>query len=288
MVSPPDAPDAVSVSRLLDAAREAGGADHRFRVLQLPMNVLETGAFLVRNTGPDGSQTPLDFARNNEVAVLLNRPLNAFAGGRMIRLADISVDDQAVDFGAQVARVRKMEQGFRSRIAPQIQLPEGAVDPAKFFTWADQLGALGSRPLTLEQCAHVTMQVQYSVTRIAHALDQSIPDELGKRWAGWRDTYYTELGKLLGELRRRAARRSQTETRRIGDAVDPLLPQERREQSLSRKALWIVASTPGVTSVLNGMRTPEYVQDALGVLDWTPLEDVRRVYDALNALRLEE
>ncbi|HRB17121.1 MAG TPA: hypothetical protein PK224_15095, partial [Nitrospira sp.] len=65
--------------------------------------------------------------------------------------------------------------------------------------------------------------------------------------------------------------------------IDPLLPEERRKASLSQKALWILASTPGVTSVLNGMRTPAYVDDALQILRWEPLSDSRRVYDCCAA-----
>jgi hypothetical protein len=55
--------------------------------------------------------------------------------------------------------------------------------------------------------------------------------------------------------------------------LDPLLPASRRGESLSRKALWVVASVPGVSAVLNGARTPAYVDDALGILAWPPLPD---------------
>jgi hypothetical protein len=50
--------------------------------------------------------------------------------------------------------------------------------------------------------------------------------------------------------------------------LDPLLPENRRGEPLARKALWLAAGTPGVGAVLNGMRRPEYVEDALEVLRW--------------------
>ena len=46
--------------------------------------------------------------------------------------------------------------------------------------------------------------------------------------------------------------------------------------------MWFAASTPGVTCVLNGMRTVEYVRDALGVMEWEPLDDVQQVYKAVK------
>jgi hypothetical protein len=66
--------------------------------------------------------------------------------------------------------------------------------------------------------------------------------------------------------------------------LDPLLPAERRRETLQRKALWVVASTPGVSSVLVGMRDPAYVRDAAAVLDWPPLDDPARVFRALAGL----
>jgi aryl-alcohol dehydrogenase-like predicted oxidoreductase len=71
----------------------------------------------------------------------------------------------------------------------------------------------------------------------------------------------------------------------VSETIDPLLPEERRRESLSRKALWTVASTPGVTCVLVGMRRADYVDDALGVLPWPPLADPPRVYRRVKKMR---
>jgi aryl-alcohol dehydrogenase-like predicted oxidoreductase len=60
------------------------------------------------------------------------------------------------------------------------------------------------------------------------------------------------------------------------------LPEARRTESLSRKALWVLASTPGVTAVLNGMRSPEYVGDSMGILQWDALSEVRSLYDTMS------
>ena len=101
-------------------------------------------------------------------------------------------------------------------------------------------------------------------------------------WQAWRSRYLPELHKLLAELRRQAAVKSQEATAGIAAALDPLLPAARGEESLSRKALWVVASTPGVSCVLNGMRTAAYVDDALGSLSWPPVPDPLAVYEAVR------
>ncbi|MGH7254894.1 MAG: hypothetical protein ACREI3_03870, partial [Nitrospirales bacterium] len=58
-----------------------------------------------------------------------------------------------------------------------------------------------------------------------------------------------------------------------------------RREPLSRKALWVLSSTPGVTCVLNGMRTRAYAEDSLGILQWSPLPEVRPMYDAADHAR---
>ena len=49
-------PEAISLARMLEAAREGAGAGHHFRVLQLPLNLYESGAVLEKSDGPDGSE----------------------------------------------------------------------------------------------------------------------------------------------------------------------------------------------------------------------------------------
>jgi len=48
----------------------------------------------------------------------------------------------------------------------------------------------------------------------------------------------------------------------------------------------VLASTPGVSCVLNGMRTSAYVDDSLGILSWPPLGEVVPIYQAVQGLRL--
>jgi predicted aldo/keto reductase-like oxidoreductase len=46
--------------------------------------------------------------------------------------------------------------------------------------------------------------------------------------------------------------------------------------------LWVLTSTPGITCVLNGMRSPTYVDDSLAIMGWEPLTEVFRVFNALE------
>src|SRR5262249_53904091 len=87
LVSAADDPEATSMTHFLKAAEEAGGEKHHFRVAQFPMNLFESGGALLLNCGPERGRTPLEAAMQAGLAVLINRPLNAIVGNRLIRLA---------------------------------------------------------------------------------------------------------------------------------------------------------------------------------------------------------
>ena len=162
-VLPAEDGEATSLTRMMEAARAAGGNEHRFRVLQLPLNLIESGGVLETN---NAGKTVLTLAAEKGLGVLVNRPLNAIHGHGIVRLAE---------------------------------LRDGS-----------------------------------------------------NRGAVW------QLTELL----------------------DPALPEESRDEPLSRKALWVLASTPGVSCVLLGMRRPEYVDDAMPVTEWPLLEDVGPAFRA--------
>lgn len=61
-------------------------ANHHFRVVEFPLNLLETGAVLRKNQ-PSG-QSLLEFSQSQKLGVLINRPLNAIVGDRLVRLAE--------------------------------------------------------------------------------------------------------------------------------------------------------------------------------------------------------
>jgi uncharacterized protein YyaL (SSP411 family)/aryl-alcohol dehydrogenase-like predicted oxidoreductase len=283
VVAPATATDAVSVSRLHSAAETSGNERHYFKVLQLPLNLYESGALQEANTGPHRGQTSLQAALAFDLAVLANRPLNAFARERMLRLAEVPPVEEGLDWETQLERVGKLEATFRTEIAPSIKAAADALQPDDFFRWADRLPALRTQRPGLEEWSQMEGQISYTVARLSASLDQHLAGRHAERWDSWRMRYFPELNKLLRGMRAGALEDARRWSAAVAAEIDPLLPAERRAESLSRKALWTVASTPGVTCVLNGMRTVEYVDDALGIMGWEPLADVGAIYDQMSS-----
>lgn len=283
VVAAPDSPETTFLTDMIEAAHAAGGDRHRFAVLQLPLNLLESGALFQRKEGADGDRTVLEAAAAEGVAVLANRPLNASAGGHLVRLAEPRRERSRKKLPAlevQLDRVGELEAAFRDRIAPEIQAPPDALQPADYFAWAERLRHALPRIGGLAEWSPVESQVAHTVGVIGDALGRNLSGDVAARWKAWRDRYLEALQTLLAVARDAAADRSARAARAITAALDPSLPGERRGEALARKALWTVASTPGVTCVLNGMRRPDYVEDAGAVLSWPPLEDPSPLYAA--------
>ena len=87
-------PEATSLERMWTIAREVA-LEHHFAVAQLPANLFESGAMLTRNC-VTGNRTALEFAQEHDLAVLVNRPLNAFYREQLICLADTPVQSPEV------------------------------------------------------------------------------------------------------------------------------------------------------------------------------------------------
>ena len=281
---PASDPEFTSLTRMLELARETGGAGHRFRVLQLPMNLYEAGAALERNNGPGLSRTVLEHAAAEGIGVLVNRPLNAMVGEGMLRLADVEVPGPPSDLDAQLAVLAGLEDEYRREIAAHLEGEGGSVPPEQFFRWSADLKGVAAHLQGLEHWD--ALESQRMMPRLMQALqvlDQALSGPLAQSWQDWRSRYVPELRTALLAMRQRAAARSLARVNEVEERLDPLLPRERRSETLSRKALWVVASIPGVSCVLNGARTTAYVDDALGVLAWPPLPDAASVLARLKA-----
>ena len=99
------------------------------------MNLFEAGALLTHNTGKDDSETGLSLAREKEIAVLVNRPLNAIPGkgGGMIRLADPQAEISNTNFEAQQPKVAALEHDYKQVLGPNIPQPDKGASPLGIF-----------------------------------------------------------------------------------------------------------------------------------------------------------
>jgi hypothetical protein len=190
----------------------------------------------------------------------------------------------AADLDAQLGVLAGLEDEYRGEIAAHLEAAEGGVPPDQFFRWSADLKGAAAHLQGIEHWdALESQRILPRLLQALQVLDQGLSGPLAESWQGWRARYLPELRTALGAIRHRAAARSRARVEEVEQKLDPLLPEERRGETLSRKALWVVASTPGVSAVLNGARRPEYVDDALGILRWPPLPGAVAVLERFRA-----
>ena len=244
------------------AAQAAWGRRKRplFRLLQLPFNMLETGAVDCANTTAktfNGTEpvTTLELATRMHLSVFANRPLNAFTESSPWRLADAPAE--APDLAAASAALAAQEAALTLWPVDTTGQP------------LTQLSAVATELAAQLQGGMHYDQIYQRLLRPNLTLLQAACDDAAQCQA--LTAAYTQV---CAALRAQTAQQDAARLAPLRRQLMPALPPPWRTAPLQQIALNAVASTPGITSVLCGLRRPAYVADALAVLEAGDLADV--------------
>ena len=264
LAAPAGHPQATALARLWDLA--AGlDPDHHFRVVQLPLNLLEPAAALASDM--PGGLSLLQWARRRGLGVICNRPLNALAGGELVRLAPVPA-------GNPPPRPRLleilMELGDSEGQLQEKLLPNLGLEPEEEEALA---GLLSVAPTLLQQWERLPgLEHWYGLEEILVARVNQAFMRLARLLAGSREGLSAlddHLGRLKEALRAVGAfqaRASADRRQRLYQWAAGLDQDWAQAENLSQLAIRAVRSTAGVGCVLVGMRRSQYVQDVLAEL----------------------
>ena len=265
--APASAPTRASVERCWQAA-ESVSPDHHFRVVQLPLNLYESGGALERN---NGGRTVLEFAKEKGLGVLLNRPLNAFFSNRMFRLADFLPVGQPPPGVEQLQKILEpvwqMEKELEQHGIPLLY-GEGKGIAHYLGTIVPQVKS----PAQWEQAfyEYVVMPIERWATECQQLYGDG---PKGKEWSAWWDRFSKTLPAALEGVGRYVGSSQQAVSDEIRAQVESAGYPPSGE-SLSRMAGNVLLNLDGVSCVLVGMRRPEYVEDAMGAVDLDPVDSL--------------
>jgi len=258
-------------------------SDHRFRLIQLPMNLLETGGITEKNQA--NRQSVLEFARDKKLGVLINRPLNAIAHNKLLRLAEVKATQGARDkeITDLIDGLIYSEQMLKNKILPQLGLP-----PPTQSQLMEQVatGAVLKQHWqsfgTYERWHEI--QEYYFFPRVKgifRFLKQQ--KDLAEEISSWVNSHLEKLEILLeavgSSYREQAAKRCG----RIKNQLSSVDREWAEAETLSQMAVRALRSTAGITTVLVGMRKEDYVEDVLEELA-RPVENNERT-ESWNELR---
>lgn len=238
-------------------------SDHHFRVIQFPMNLYESGAVTEPNQS-DGQGT-LAVARRHALGVMVNRPLNAFNGRRLIRLADPErlghhSDDDVI---RAIGDLRKSEVILWRKLLPDLSLPlplyrrikeQAAVADQLKHYWRN-FGTWG------RWCQARDGFLKPHIQGVINFLErlEDLPPAL-TRWLGDHQKHIEAAFKAVGSL---YVSKAEKEAGRLKKTVAAVDSDWADAAGLSRQAVRAIRSTKGISSVLVGMRQTNYVDDVL-------------------------
>jgi aryl-alcohol dehydrogenase-like predicted oxidoreductase len=245
---------------------EAISSEHHFRVIQLPMNLVETGGATEMNQ-MDGHSV-LEFAHEKGLGVLINRPLNAFYNNHLMRLATVPRPEQVIPPGqvsTSVDRLVQLEVDFQQQLLPLLNLGEEAekelavllrVGMALDGRWSG-FGSYINWQEVLAQ--HLKPRTQGALHILSNL--PNLPPEL-REWLNDYVTLFNETIAAIGTIYQDGAATWAELMQQTVGHVD----KEWLADNLSQTAVRALRSTEGINTVLVVMRQKEYVDDVLAEL----------------------
>jgi aryl-alcohol dehydrogenase-like predicted oxidoreductase len=280
---PEEAVDRTSLEQVLKNLKDRRGDEHHFSVIQLPMNLYERGGITEANQ-EKATKSVIAYARTNGIGVLINRPLNAIVGNRLIRLANYPDREfpPQQDIDDLVHDAKMQEDEFKEQVLNTLELNPQAKDAVGkllgFGTWLEHKW---HGLATLDEWRDLV----YTVIRprLQYAFDllqkNSHEDEILFKFL---QQYAETIDETIEHITNYYTSRSAEVSASIHGALDELLPSRAHELSLSQKAILALRSIEGVSCVLVGMRSEEYVEDVIYGLQAQALEDAEDFWKQLN------
>ena len=250
-----------SLEKILAIAKEISANNH-FAVVQFPMNLIENGGMNILNQ-QNQSKSFLQLAGENELGVLVNRPLNAISKNKLIRLADYPVTEDRND-NEIFSLIDDLNQQESNLIEKYINYMGLSASEKKNVSDCISLSAiLKSNYRKFENPGNFNeIKSTYLIPRANFAIN-----EIGKSYPDNENivralrNYAVTTNILLDSIFSNLAKKKNQDNEIFHKAIDKFANNEQQKLSLSQKAILLINSVPEVTTTLVGMKSISYVDD---------------------------
>jgi aryl-alcohol dehydrogenase-like predicted oxidoreductase len=260
--SPADDPEFTSLEKVWEIAQSLS-PEHHFCLIQLPMNLVETGGITERNQS--NGRSVLQFAKEKQIGVLVNRPLNAIIDNRLLRLAEVQAvrAASAEEVSQRIDDLIHSEELLKRKILPELSLTTSlqaqvlehiAIGGVLKQQWSN----FGSYERWYE------LQSYYFAPRIrgvVQFLEQQ--QSLTESVLPWIRSHQEILEAVFGAISSVYQEQAADQVTRTKARVSSADTDWAEAATLSQMALRALRSTPGITTVLVGMRQESYVDDVI-------------------------
>ena len=249
----------------------------------MPFNLYEPGALTETDNGSSPPTAALALAQEAGLGVLTNRPLNAYVGNKLVRLAEINFADPGAGRAKLLRHAERLEKEFSVGIGTAID--DGSGNVQNMFQFSQPLSRLSEHISDVMQWdEYVSRVFGPQLSQRINELEQGLQGPILSAWHFWLDRYVEALSKLSDGYRAQCAKHTMRRARKINKRVARFVPREFQGKPLSQKSVALVKALDGVTTVLVGMRTPAYVNDTMETLYWPPFDTDQKVFNEVAGL----
>ena len=277
-VLPVNRPGYISLSRIWEiyenvcAKKEISLEDGHFAVIQFPYNWIEHNAFTLKNNNYKGkSFTVLELAKEFNLGVMVNRPLNAIQGNKILRLARYGAKE-GFDYSNQFTEDLKKLIGIENQIIDLINQEkiniqiQNDVDLIKIFKNAETLRRISLQEIDISQLNQLVANYFIPLFKIGETtLLKKIQKEKQEKTKAMIEGYFTQFNSAALTLKNKLDNENYQNLKPLEKHFDEL-NNSSNNLTFSQKALSVAADTPGVNVVLNGMHTQKYVDDSMKIM----------------------
>jgi len=260
---------------------------NRFRVIQFPFNLIESGAVKELNQFAE-TMTLLDYAKKHSFATMVNRPLNAMTGEGLKRLADFDVnpDNTKLDEAQIIAEINlleSMEDDFLKEYMPLLDLAEDIKENIAAFMKAGVMLKENWKNFTsIENFNDIKKRfliprVNSAISTIAYS--SGITPEMQAKL----DKIAKQINKLSGIIESIYGLMANINSKDIHEALNTAIDDDNfHALPLSQKALGMLVSLDSINCVLVGMRQNKYVDDVIESMHQPKIENAEEVWKDLE------
>ncbi|MEO8210094.1 MAG: aldo/keto reductase [bacterium] len=267
--------DFTSLEAVLDTANSISVNNH-FKVIQLPFNLFEAGAIVVKNQ-INNTETVLELAAKAAIKVLANRPLNAITSKGLVRLSEFKAEPfEEKDFIKQMKLVSLMEDDLiNEKLISENLGEEELIKVKKLLSFGNLVEENWKFFGSIEHFNDVVSQLLApKIDLLINFFDEKINNENIKDFFG---RYIKECYKLLNFVSNYYKLRADKRSNFINSMINKDLDPKFKNLTLSQKAILLLNSVEGVSCVLIGMRKEKYVNDILNIPGDEKIENAKTI-----------
>ena len=244
-----------------------------FAVIQFPFNWIEVEAFVKKNNQYNNRQiTVFELARELNLGILTNRPLNAFKEDKMFRLATYGSEpgiDYSTKFREELDKLEELENIISKLIHNECTNTQinRDVKLTDIFKNSETLRKISLQNTDVSQFNQLISGYFLPLFKIGEkTFLKQIPKENFEKSKAALEGYFYQFNCTAKILQKWIDQKNYIQIKSFEDKFDTANPALADNLSFSQKAIKVLTDVSYVDVVLNGMRTPDYVEDSMGII----------------------